>query len=427
MHRMIRMASLAVVSLALVAPAASADTVLEGATDGGALVKIQVPDVWNGSLVIYNHGFDLGALVPSTPDLGPLAPLMLSEGYAVGASSYRQNGWALYKTKQDLRNLVQVFTANFGEPAEILVHGFSLGGIVTAQAIEKGELGNVVGAYPACGALAGSRSWDGAIDLRLVYDAICAGVPGAAIPGGGTGLPARFTEFPFTNTDFGAALQSCFGLFAPPPFRTPDQVARLSLFLDETDLPENFIATDMGFAVFALSDLIFDPAKLKGGQGMGNIGVVYENAAIDASIERVAAEKKAAKRHKKNFTPKGKVHGVKIVSIHTDGDGLVIVEQEQTYQDVVKPGNLTVAVVNEAGNTHCGFGAGELTAGWESLRSWVAGGPQPTVASIQGTCQFIDPTPGACRYDPTFVIPNMDDRVPPRADGDDDDDDGDHD
>ena len=414
MLQRIGMGFLAALTVVSVAPGVRADTVIEGATDGGALVKIQVPDAWNGSLVIYNHGFDLGAIVPSTPDLGPLAPLMLSEGYAVAASSYQQNGWAVYKTKNDLQNLVGVFEANFGTPQTVLVHGFSLGGLVTAQAIEKASLGNVVGAYPACGALAGSRSWDGAIDLRLVYDVICGGVPGAAIPGGGTGLPARFTQYPFTQTNLGLALQQCFGLFAPPAFRTPDQQARLALFKDETDLPENFIATDMGFAVLALSDLIFDPAKLDGKQGMGNIGVAYENASIDASIARVATHPGGANRHRKNYTPSGNVGQVKVVSTHTDGDGLVIVEQEQIYLDAVNPANLTLAVVNESGNTHCGYRPGELVAGWESLRAWVAGGPQPTAASIQATCQFIDPTPGACRYDTGFVVPNMDGRVPPR-------------
>jgi hypothetical protein len=414
MRRSIQMMLVLIASVALVATTAHADTVLEGATDGGALVKIQVPDVWNGGLVIYNHGFDLGAIVPSVPSLGPLAGLMLSEGYAVAASSYQQNGWALYKTKNDLQNMVALFKANFGTPSEVYVHGFSLGGIVTAQAIEKANLGNVVGAYPACGAMAGSRSWDGGLDLRLVYDAICSSVPGAFIPGGGTGLPARFTTYPFSQLDMALAMNACFGILTPPAFVTPAQLARFGLFLSETDLPVNFVLTDMGFAVFALSDLIFDPAKLDGQQGVGNIGVAYEDAGIDATIERVAAHPGGANRHKKNYTPKGNVGSVKIVSTHTDGDGLVIVEQEQTYQDIVPAANLTVAVVNEAGNTHCGFTGGELAAGWEALRGWVASGVQPSVAAIQGTCQFIDPTPGQCRYDPAFVIPNMDDRVPPR-------------
>jgi hypothetical protein len=415
MLRTVQAAALATALIVCMVGTASANTVIEGATDGGALVKIEVPDVWNGGLVIYNHGFDLGAIVPSPPSLGPLAALQLSEGYAVAASSYQQNGWALYKTKNDLQNLVGVFKANFGEPSEVYVHGFSLGGIVTAQGIEKANLGNVVGAYPACGAMAGSRSWDGGLDLRLIYDAICDDVPGASIPGGGSGLPERFTTSSFGNAQFGAALQACFGIFAPPQFRTPGQASRLDAFLDESDLPENFVVTDMGFAVFALSDLIFDPAKLDGKQGVGNIGVSYDDAGIDASIERVAVQPGAANRHKKNFTAKGNVGDVKIVSTHTSGDGLVIVEQQQPYEDSVPASNITVAVVNESGNTHCGFTGAELASGWEALRSWVATDVQPSVAAIQGTCLAIEGIfGGPCRYDPAFVIPNMDIRVPPR-------------
>ena len=400
---------LAVILAALTAATVNAETVIEGSTDGGALVKIAVPDEWNGGLVIYNHGFDLGAIVPSPPSLGPLAGLQLFEGYAVAASSYQQNGWALFKTKNDLQHLVALFEANFGEPSEVFVHGFSLGGIVTAQGVEKANLGNVVGAYPACGAVAGSRSWDSAIDIRLVYDAVCSDVPGAFIPGGPTGLPARFIEYPFTETDLGIALEACFGVVSGNPDLA--QYQRLTLFLDETDIPLSFIGTDMGYAVFALSDLIFDPAKLHGKQGMGNLGVPYDNAIIDAAIERVATHPGGENRLKKNYTPTGKVGDVKIVSIHTSGDGLVLVEQEQTYQDVVPASNLTVAIVNEAGNTHCGFTDAEVAAGWESLRGWVYGGPQPTVSSIQATCELFG---GPCRYDPDFIIPNMDDRVPPR-------------
>ena len=122
-----------------------------------------------------------------------------------------------------------------------------------------------------------------------------------------------------------------------------------------------------------------------------------------------------ANRHGKNYTPKGNVGDVKIVSTHTSGDGLVIVENEQVYGDLVDPGNITVAIVNESGNTHCGFSGAELAAGWESLRGWVATDTQPSVAVIQGTCSAVAPVfGGPCRYDPSFVIPNMDIRVPPR-------------
>ena len=222
------------------------------------------------------------------------------------------------------------------------------------RAIEKLDV-EPVGAYPICGALAGGRSWDGAIDLRLVYDAICGAVPGGALPGGATGLPAPGFPPGLSQVAIATAVNTCTGVLLPVAFRTPAQQARLNQLKSVTTLPENFIVTDMVFVTNGLSNLIQAPDKLDGGQGVGNVGVTYNDAGIDATIQRVAYDNKAHKDLGKNFTPKGEVGATKIVSIHTDGDGLVIVEQEKDYQDVVPASNLTVGIVDEAGNTHCGF------------------------------------------------------------------------
>ena len=139
-----------VAALAWLPSSGSADTTITG-EKLGAFFQITVPDNWNGDLVINNHGFDFAPPAPN-PGLGPLATLMLAEGYAIAASSYSNCCWTLFSTQQDLNRLVGVFEANFGPPNNVILHGFSLGGIVTAQGVEK--LGwNVVGAYPACGAL----------------------------------------------------------------------------------------------------------------------------------------------------------------------------------------------------------------------------------------------------------------------------------
>ena len=397
---------------ALLAPSLLlADTTITGEKKG-AFFQITVPTNWNGDLVISSHGFDFNPPAPN-PDLGPLAALQLSEGYAVAASSYSNCCWTLFSTKKDQNRLLDIFEDNFGRPHHVLLTGGSLGGIVTAQAVEKLDR-SPVGAYPFCGALAGSRSWDGAIDLRLVYDAICGAVPGAALPGSATGGPAPgYPAAGFTTTQVALAANACTGVLTPPAFRTPDQQARLSQLLAVTSLPESFVVTDMVFVTNGLSNLIFAPEKLDGGQGVGNVGVPYNDPAIDASIQRVAYDKKAHKDLQKNYTPSGDVGHTKIVSIHTDGDGLVIVEQEKEYRDVVPAANLTTAIVDEPGNTHCGFTQGELVAGWESLRGWIAGGPQPTAASIQATCLALG-LPGGCRIDPAYVLNDMDTRVPPR-------------
>ena len=415
MQKLTRAACLAFALVTLIAPTAPADTTLTGTTDGGAFFRIVVPTVWNGDLVIWNHGFSLSPIGPVS-DLGPLATLQLNQGYAVAASSYQQIGWALFKTKNDLQNLVGVFTVNFGAPSQVFISGGSLGGIVTAAAVEDTNLGNVVGSYPICGALAGSRNWDAALDIRLTYDVVCGAVPGAAIPGGPTGLPAPgFPGFPYSQTDMALAVNACTGILVPPAFRTPAQQARLTQLLTVLQLPQNFLLTDMGFALFGLSNLIFDPAKLDGKQGIGNAGVTYPDAGIDAAIQRVSAHPGGANRLGNNHTPDGSVGAVKTVSLHTDGDGLVIIENEKEYQDVVPASQLTVAVVDEPGNTHCGFTGAETVAGWESLRGWVGGGPQPTATSVQGLCTLLAPFfGGPCRINPAYVIPDMDGRILPR-------------
>lgn len=405
--------TLAVLSLLaglLGAPASGiAETVLAGHA-GQAFYRIVVPDAWNGQLVIWNHGFSLSPVGPVS-DLGPLAPLQLAQGYAVAASSYRMPGWALFKTNDDLQTLYEKFVENFGTPDQVIVTGASLGGIVTAAALEGAQLGNVTGALSLCGALAGSRNWDAALDVRLAYDAICRAVPGAFLPGGAEGLPEGST---LTGTQMALAVHACFGILAPPAGRTPPQRQRLAAFLGLTQLPESFVLTVMGYATFAMSDLVHDDAKLKGRIGLGNENVVYGDP-FDSQIERVSPHPGAAHRMAENYTPAGTVGAAKIVSLHTDKDGLVIVENESEYASVVPPENLTVAVAIEAAASHCGFSAAEIVASWEALRGWLAGGPQPSAAGIQGICLAVAPQfGGPCRVDPGFVIPDMDGRIRPR-------------
>jgi hypothetical protein len=402
----------ALLALFSFATTAVANTTITGEKKG-AFFTITVPDAWNGDLVISNHGFDFDAPEPN-PGLGALAPVWLSEGFAVAASSYSQCCWAVFQAHRDIKRMVEVFEDNFGTPDRVYVSGGSLGGIVTAQVVEKLQSSmNIVGAYPFCGAMAGSRSWDGGYDLRLTYDVICGGV--APIPGGATGLPAPgHPDSPISIFDTLLATNACMGV----PFGggLPGSAARLAQFVASTQLPVSFVAGDMVFGTHGVSNVIFEAGKLDGEQGMTNIGVTYNDPVVDANIQRVTADKQARKRLERNFTPKGDVGDVKIVSLHTDGDGLVIVEQEQPYRDSVPAENLTLAIVDEAGNTHCGFTEAEIVSGWEALLAWTNGAPQPSATDIQNTCLVLEGlgAGGPCRIDPSYVLGNLDARSPPR-------------
>lgn len=389
-----------------------------GQAPNGSFYQFAVPDGWTPAdgLVIWNHGFDLSP-VAADPDLGPLVDVQLAEGYAVAASSYSLTGWALFQTVDDLEYMVNAFEAEYGVPTHVLVYGASLGGIVTAQAIEQAELGNVVGALPFCGAVAGSRVWDGGLDLRLLYDAVCGEVPGAAIAGGAAGLP--FPPDPsFGEEALAIAVNTCTGILLPEAARTMEQQANLDQLLDLSQLPENFLLTDMGFATFGLADLVYDPAKLAFGQAMDNSSVDYGDATINDEIERVTADRDARNRLVDYYTPSGKVDAVKIVSIHTDKDGLVLVENESDYAARLPANRFTLGVVVEDTPTHCGFTSGELVGAWESLRGWVGGLPKPGAADLQAACEGIvlgGLAEGPCRIDPDYMVASIDDRVRPRA------------
>jgi hypothetical protein len=392
-------------ALAASAATALAQQVFTGQTGSNAYYRIEVPPGWNGHLVIWNHEFTLSPPGPvSHAGLGPLADLQLLEGYAVAASSYRLSDWAVFATNTDLKNLYDIFRRTVGAPGQVILTGASLGGIVTIEAVEQGNLGNVTGALTMCGPLAGSRNWDGALDIRLIYDAVCGAVPGAAIPGGAEGLPKNST---FSPSDLEAAIGACFG--------TAEGSARLALFLGVTKIPLSFVGTDMSYVTFAMSNLVHDPRKLSGEVGTGNEFVDYGNAAINEAIARVAPNPGAANKLGTFYTPTGDTRGAKVVSIHTDLDGFVIVENESEYAKVASPEDFTTAVVREDVPSHCGFTAAEAVAAWESLRAWLAGAPQPTPSSMQFACNMLTDTfPGPCRIDPSFVIPDMDGRIRPR-------------
>ena len=192
-------------ALVLSAPSIG-QTVIAGATPGGAFYTIAVPDAWNGGLVIYNHGFTLTPGTPG-PDLGPLVGLQILEGYAVASSSYSQVGWAVFKTVEDNEELYDVFVSNFGTPQFTIVYGPSLGGLVTVQTVEQADVGNVVGAMPFCGAVAGSRNWHAGLDLRQSHGfgrvgALSVRAPGHYSPdrGRGTTRPPRSLSAPPMRT-----------------------------------------------------------------------------------------------------------------------------------------------------------------------------------------------------------------------------------
>lgn len=146
-------------------------------TIDGANYEIKVPAGWsNGTLMVFAHGYS-----PKTSDGGvddgnathPLPGLdeeLLSKGYALAGSGYRDRGWAVEEGISDTLALTNHFSQTFGAPSRTILWGLSMGSAITFKSIELYP--DVYdGAIGGCAIGAGSSMmWDAVLALALAYD-----------------------------------------------------------------------------------------------------------------------------------------------------------------------------------------------------------------------------------------------------------------
>ena len=136
---------------------------------GGAAYEIVLPEKWNGTLLLYSHGYRPADPFPPTFDAvqstavpvpgwdsndTALGQELLDRGYALAGSAYASNGWAVEDGVAAGEELYQFFADNVGEPRRVYVWGDSLGGLITQTLAERNP-GWIDGAAPLCGVLAG--------------------------------------------------------------------------------------------------------------------------------------------------------------------------------------------------------------------------------------------------------------------------------
>ncbi|HTV80071.1 MAG TPA: hypothetical protein VMF03_17605, partial [Steroidobacteraceae bacterium] len=127
---------------------------LEGRFPDGALWRAQVPDHWNGTLLLYSHGYSPEVKPPQLAPAG-LQEWLLAKGYALAASSYARGGWAIAEAVPDQRQVLTEFTARVRKPDLTLAWGDSMGGLVTTALVETAGV-PVDGGLSACGSIAGT-------------------------------------------------------------------------------------------------------------------------------------------------------------------------------------------------------------------------------------------------------------------------------
>jgi pimeloyl-ACP methyl ester carboxylesterase len=155
----------------------------------GAKYAIKLPQKWNGTLLLYSHGYRFAA--PAPPDFGPVdtnaqvsstdsdgtgsdpvSTKLLADGYALAGSAYKTNGWAVSDGVQAGEQLHDQFVKLVGTPKRTYVWGDSLGGLIT-EVLAESNPSWVDGAAPMCGAVAGPLyNFDIALDVAFAVKAL---------------------------------------------------------------------------------------------------------------------------------------------------------------------------------------------------------------------------------------------------------------
>jgi pimeloyl-ACP methyl ester carboxylesterase len=374
-------------------------TAKTGTLADGAKYLIEVPANWNGTLFLYSHGYVPPGNLNPAQDVGDMATraFMLLSGFALAGSSYATTGWAIHEAIPDQIAVLDIFEQSVGHPKKTIAWGHSLGGIITAGLIQR-HPDRFDAALPMCGVLAGGvATWNTALDAAFAFKNLLA-------PGSGLEL-VHITD-PVGNLNIAEA-----AILAAQ--QTPQGRARLALVAALGDTPgwfdpalpepakDDFVSqennqfqwaskVDFPFAFALRAELEFRAhgnaswnthvnyrKQLQRSADREEVEALYKAAGLSLNADldmledqvRISADPNAVEYLEHNIIFNGEIH-IPVLTLHTTGDGLVVVENESAYRDVVnEAGNgrfLRRTFVHRAG--HCTFTPAETIAAVETLR-----------------------------------------------------------
>ena len=342
----------------------SAAPKVEIGTINGAAFRIDVPEHWNGGLVVYCHGYSPKPVAYKEDAANPLISVFTKEGYAVAQSGYAAGGWAIQEGAVDTESLRRYFIAKYGAPKETYLTGHSMGGFLTMLLMERYPTVYDAG-MPMCGPLAAAESFQsrGAFDAVVLFNYYFPGI----LPDP-TKIPADFvanTGDKKLNAKILAALDAA-----------PEKAGALR---HQNNLKSNEdLAGTLAFLVYLIKEL----DVRAGGNPFDNRNVIYngtlDDNLLNSMIPRYASDPQALAYLRENYTPTGKI-AQPMLAIHTSYDPLVPVSIPNTYATLVELAGTQHLFVQQfvKHDGHCAITPAETSRGFSELREWKKNGTRP--------------------------------------------------
>lgn len=427
-----------------VARAQSGVTTQTGMLPDGATYIIEVPTNWNGILFLYSHGY----VVPGSPnpamDVGDPATrfFMLSSGFALAGSSFATTGWAIEQALPDQIAVLDIFKKLVKKPKQTIAWGHSLGGMITAGLIQRYP-DRFDAALPMCGVLSGGvATWNTALDSAFAFKTLLGGsglqLVNITDPTGNLALAEEILAAAETTPQGRARLALSSALADTPGWFVPlspepaandfaSQQANQFLWAQMVDFPFAFaLRAELEFR--AQGNVSWNTGvdyhrQLERSASLNEVVALYEQAglSLDSDLNalenaaRISPDLPAIQYLERNIVYNGDIQ-IPVLTLHTTGDGLVVVQNESAYSQVVnEDGNgefLRRTFVSRAG--HCAFTPAETIAAVQTLLTRLETGEWPNVdASNMNTAAaglgpnfnvFVDPTTGKLVFTPSAFV-----------------------
>jgi hypothetical protein len=394
----------------------------------GSAYRIEVPQNWNGKLVMWAHGYrGTGANV--TVDNPIQRRYFIDNGYAWASSSYSKNYYDVRAGVEDTNALALNFTKlaadngrNLAAPSKTFITGVSMGGHITAAAIDaeaQATATNKVkysGAVPMCGVLGDNELFNYFAGYQVAAQQLA-------------GLP--MTKFPVTDfATLAPAVQSALWSTFPTVTNSQgDKLKNAVMNLSGGDRPfykEGWSNAGNQGNIWASLGGNGDISGILNGNILDTTQLFYKvdassatNTAFDTAFNAAAfkitptADVNRLRRDGMRWIPlTGADINIPVVSIHTLGDLFVPFKMEQVYAARAKAKGtdkwLVQRAIRDVG--HCAFTAAEAITAFDDMVKWEAGGAKPAGDDVSTAATLASPTYG-CTF--TKNTPSLEDFTAP--------------
>lgn len=379
----------------------------------GAGYRIEVPQNWNGMLVMYAHGYAGTGPAVNVNDPTIRAHLVRN-GYAWAASSFAKNYYDVRAGVEDTNALALAFAkiaAQNGRalpaPTKTYIIGTSMGGHIAAAAVDAEAIETAnskvrySGAVPMCGVLGDTELYNYLGASQIAAQQL-AGMPATSWPVSNWAdiLPkvngALFTRFPTATTAQGDKYKEIVKQLTGgerPMFNEGFAGSRNATVWDTfgRDGSINGILNREGVNT---TQIVY--------QLDNNPALTPEEQSFNQAAYRIKDDPEAnrLRRDGLRWVPKTNARiSVPVVTIHTLGDLYVPFSMEQIYKRRAIAQGTDKWLVQRAirGVNHCDFTEQEQTQAFDAMVNWEQKGVKPegdeildaaTVAKADYGCKF---------------------------------------